>query len=68
MLTTDVNRVYDLDLGAYWFDLMITADDMGPRTNMKGLLSEIHEIMAILVSSKKKAKKLGNPETSMSSN
>ncbi len=60
--------LYDLDLGAYWLDLMITADDMGPRTNMKGLLSEIHEVMAILVSSKKKAKKLGNPETAMSSN
>jgi hypothetical protein len=60
--------LYDLDLGAYWLDLMISAEDIGPRTNMKGLLSEVHEMMAILVSCKKKAKKVGNPETAMSSN
>jgi len=59
--------LYDLDLGAYWLDLMITAE-LGPRTNMNGLLSEIHEMMAILVSCKKMAKKMGTASTPMSSN
>ncbi|HMO37296.1 MAG TPA: four helix bundle protein [Gemmatales bacterium] len=60
--------LYDLDLGVYWLDLMIAAEHMGPRTHMNALLSEVHEIMAILVSCKKSVRKRDAANIPISSN
>ncbi len=59
--------LYHLDLAAYWLELMIDGT-IDPRINMQSLLTEVHELMAILVSSRKSAKKAGNRQTVMSSN
>lgn len=59
--------LYDLELSAYWLELLIDSD-ITPRSNMVGLLTEVHELMAILVSCKKNARKAGNQNTLMSSN
>ena len=59
--------LYDLELAAYWLELLIDAE-ISPRNTMSGLLTEVHELMAILVSCKKTAKKAGNQQTLMSSN
>ncbi len=59
--------LYDLEVGAYWLELLIESE-VAPRVNMQSLLTEVHELMAILVSAKKAAKKAGNQQTLMSSN
>ena len=59
--------LYDLDLAAYWLELMIDGE-IEPRINMQSLLTEVHELMAILVSCRKTAKKAGSRHTAMSSN
>lgn len=61
------SALYDLDLAAYWLELMIDGE-VEPRINMKSLLTEVHELMAIMVSSRKTARKAGNQHTQMSSN
>jgi four helix bundle protein len=59
--------LYDLELTAYWLELLIDSN-AAPRINMQGLLTEVHELMVILVSCKKTAKKAGDQQTLMSSN
>ena len=59
--------LYDLEVAAYWLELLIESE-VDPRINMQSLLTEVHELMAILVSCKKTAKKAGDQRTLMSSN
>ena len=59
--------LYDLELSAYWLELLIDSE-VAPRINLQSLLTEVHELMAILVSCKKTAKKAGDQRTLMSSN
>jgi four helix bundle protein len=60
--------LYDLELAAYWLELLIDGEIVVRNSNMTGLLTEVHELMAIMVSCRKKAKKAGNQRTVMSSN
>lgn len=59
--------LYDLELSAYWLELL-SDSEISSRSSMSALLTEVHELMAILVSCKKTAKKAGNQQTLMSSN
>lgn len=59
--------LYDLDVAAYWLELLIDGD-IEPRINLTSLLTEVHELMAIMVSCRKTARKAGNQRTPMSSN
>jgi len=60
--------LYDLDLAAYWLELLIDGEIVVRNNAMTGLLTEVHELMAIMVSCRKTAKKAGNQRTPMSSN
>ncbi|MFO0816133.1 MAG: four helix bundle protein [Gemmatales bacterium] len=59
--------LYDLDIAAYWLDLLIEAG-YTPKAQLLSLLTEVHELMAIMVSCRKAAKKVGNRMTPLSSN
>ena len=61
--------LFDLDLSAYWLELLIDAE-IAVRNNNKlnSLLTEVHELIAIMVSCRKTAKKAGNQRNLMSSN
>lgn len=58
--------LYELELAAYWLELLLEGE-LGPRTSTSSLLTEVHELMAIMVSCRKSARKLGNRRASMSS-
>lgn len=58
--------LYELELAAYWLELMLDAS-ISPPAQTSSLLTEVHELMAILVSCRKSARKLGNKRVSLSS-
>lgn len=57
--------LYELELAAYWLELLLEAD-ISPRVQTSSLLSEVHELMAILVSCRKSARKQGNKRAALS--
>ncbi len=61
------SAIYDLELSAYWLELMIDGD-VTPGINLAPVLTDVHEVMTILVACKRKAKKAGSKQTEMSSN
>jgi hypothetical protein len=59
--------IYDLELSSYWLELLIESQ-AAPKLDMTSILTDVQEVITILVGCKRKAKKAGHKQTEMSSN
>jgi four helix bundle protein len=59
--------IHDLELSSYWLELMIESE-IAPKLNLNIVLTDVQEVIAILISCKRKAKKAGSQQTELSSN